>query len=84
MDAGADLVVVHHPHVAHPVDGLYGGVPILLSLGNYAFGTPGRFHRRADPDVLDLGLCAVAHACRCPGGGAAFDSPGAGAAGGAQ
>jgi poly-gamma-glutamate synthesis protein (capsule biosynthesis protein) len=41
IDAGADLVVVHHPHVAHPV-AVYHGKPILLSLGNYAFGTPGK------------------------------------------
>jgi poly-gamma-glutamate synthesis protein (capsule biosynthesis protein) len=53
VDAGADLVVIHHPHVAHPVD-VYGGRPILLSLGNFAFGTPGR-------QELDYGLLAVAH-----------------------
>ena len=72
IDAGADLVVEHHPHVAQPV-AMYRGRPILLSLGNYAFGTPGRFFRRADPDMLDLGLLALAHARRCPAGGAAFD-----------
>jgi poly-gamma-glutamate synthesis protein (capsule biosynthesis protein) len=52
IDAGADLVVVHHPHVAHPV-ALHHGRPILLSLGNYAFGTPGR-------NELDLGWLALA------------------------
>lgn len=53
IDLGADLVVVHHPHVAHPV-ALYKGKPILLSLGNYAFGTPGH----AD---LDYGWLAQVH-----------------------
>ena len=72
IDAGADLVVEHHPHVAQPV-AMYRGRPVVLSLGNYAFGTPGRFFRRADPDLLDLGLLALAHARRCPSGGAAFD-----------
>jgi poly-gamma-glutamate synthesis protein (capsule biosynthesis protein) len=72
IDDGADLVVEHHPHVAQPI-ALYKGRAIALSLGNYAFGTPGRFFRRADPDMLDLGLLALAHARRCPSGGAAFD-----------
>ncbi|HEX6836699.1 MAG TPA: CapA family protein, partial [Polyangia bacterium] len=72
IDAGADLVVEHHPHVAQPV-AMYRGRAIVLSLGNYAFGTPGRFFRRADPDLFDLGLLALAHARRCPSGGAAFD-----------
>ena len=53
IDLGADAVVVHHPHVAHPV-ALYKGRPILLSLGNYAFGTPGHWE-------LDYGLLAFLH-----------------------
>jgi poly-gamma-glutamate synthesis protein (capsule biosynthesis protein) len=53
IDLGADLVVVHHPHVAHPVE-VYRGRPILLSLGNYAFGTPGH-------PALDYGWLAYAH-----------------------
>jgi len=72
IDDGADLVIDHHPHVAHPI-AMYKGRAIALSLGNYAFGTPGRFFRRADPDMFDLGLLALAHARRCPSGGAAFD-----------
>jgi len=73
IDDGADLVIGHHPHVAHAV-ALYRGRAIALSLGNYAFGTSGRFSQSGvDPDVLELGLLAVAHARRCPGGGAAFD-----------
>jgi poly-gamma-glutamate synthesis protein (capsule biosynthesis protein) len=54
VDLGADLVVVHHPHVAHPVL-LHHGRPILLSLGNYAWGAPGH-------DDLDYGWLALAHA----------------------
>lgn len=71
IDAGADLVVDHHPHVAHPV-GLYRGRAILFSLGNYAFGTPGRFEIDRG-DVFNVGLLARAHARKCPGGGAALD-----------
>lgn len=40
IELGADLVVDHHPHVAHPL-ALYKGRPIALSIGNYAFNTPG-------------------------------------------
>jgi poly-gamma-glutamate synthesis protein (capsule biosynthesis protein) len=72
IDDGADLVIEHHPHVAQPI-AMYRGRAIALSLGNYAFGTPGRFFRQSDPDMLDLGLLAVAHARRCGNGGAAFD-----------
>lgn len=46
--AGADLVVGHHPHVAHPVD-LLDGVPVLYSLGNGPFGMTGRFESRGQP-----------------------------------
>jgi poly-gamma-glutamate capsule biosynthesis protein CapA/YwtB (metallophosphatase superfamily) len=56
IDLGADLVVDHHPHVAHPLM-LYRGRPIALSLGNFAFGTPGRAE-------LDYGLMLFAHARR--------------------
>lgn len=41
IDAGADAVIGAHPHVHHPV-ALYRGKPIVYSLGNYAFGTPGQ------------------------------------------
>ena len=65
VDAGADLVVNHHPHVAHPIL-RWKGKPVLLSIGNYAFGTRARAE-------LDYGLLALARARRCPGGGAAFE-----------
>jgi poly-gamma-glutamate capsule biosynthesis protein CapA/YwtB (metallophosphatase superfamily) len=41
IEAGADAVVGHHPHVHHPI-ATHRGKPIIYSLGNYAFGTPGR------------------------------------------
>lgn len=50
IDAGADAVVGHHPHVAHPI-ALHRGKPIIYSLGNYAFGTIGH-------DELRYGLLA--------------------------
>jgi GNAT superfamily N-acetyltransferase len=46
--AGADLIVGHHPHVPHPVDSI-GGVPVLYSLGNGPFGSPGRYHSGRPP-----------------------------------
>jgi poly-gamma-glutamate synthesis protein (capsule biosynthesis protein) len=36
VDAGADLVVGHHPHVVQPIE-VYKGVPIVYSLGNFVF-----------------------------------------------
>ncbi|HEX2282162.1 MAG TPA: CapA family protein [Thermomicrobiales bacterium] len=40
--AGYDLVIGAHPHVQQPVD-VIDGMPVLYSLGNFVFGTPGRF-----------------------------------------
>jgi poly-gamma-glutamate capsule biosynthesis protein CapA/YwtB (metallophosphatase superfamily) len=39
-DAGVDLIVGHHPHVAQPL-GMVGRTLCAYSIGNYAFGTPG-------------------------------------------
>ncbi len=36
VDAGADVVVGHHPHVVHPIE-RYRGALIAYSLGNYVF-----------------------------------------------
>lgn len=41
IDAGADLVIGHHPHVRQPLV-LYHGKPICYSLGNFVFSTAGR------------------------------------------
>jgi poly-gamma-glutamate capsule biosynthesis protein CapA/YwtB (metallophosphatase superfamily) len=37
VDAGADLIIGHHPHVVQPVL-TYKKVPIAYSLGNFVFG----------------------------------------------
>ncbi|GHU83874.1 hypothetical protein FACS1894196_4450 [Clostridia bacterium] len=37
MDAGADIVFGHGPHVLQPME-IYGGKPILYSLANFVFG----------------------------------------------
>ncbi len=39
VDAGADIVIGHHPHVLQGVE-IYRGHPIVYSLGNFAFPTP--------------------------------------------
>jgi poly-gamma-glutamate synthesis protein (capsule biosynthesis protein) len=36
VDAGADLVIGHHPHVVQDVE-IYRGKPIVYSLGNFVF-----------------------------------------------
>ena len=36
VDAGADLVIGHHPHMLHPIE-VYKGKAIFYSLGNFAF-----------------------------------------------
>lgn len=50
-DAGYDLVIGHHPHIVQEVE-ILDGTPVLYSLGNLAFGTPGRF--RADAEGYGL------------------------------
>ena len=50
IDAGANLVIGHHPHRIQPME-VYKGRPILYSLGNFAFGS--------DPVQTDQGGLAV-------------------------
>lgn len=38
IEAGADVIYGHHPHVLQPVQ-FYRGKPILYSTGNFTFGT---------------------------------------------
>jgi len=38
IDAGADLVVGHHPHILQTIE-VYKGKPIFYSIGNFAFGS---------------------------------------------
>ncbi len=47
VDAGADLVVGHHPHVVQPVE-IYRGKPICYSLGNFVFSPSPAVLRRPD------------------------------------
>ena len=46
VDAGFDLVVGHGPHVVQKAS-LVDGVPVFYSLGNFVFGSPGRFDKDA-------------------------------------
>lgn len=39
IDAGADLVLGHHPHVVQPIEKYHDGV-IVYSLGNFLFDSP--------------------------------------------
>ena len=43
--AGYDLVIGHHPHLAQDVD-IVDGMPVIYSLGNFVFGSPGRYTKR--------------------------------------
>ena len=46
IDAGADLVLGHHPHVLQGIE-RYRGKTILYSLGNFAFGSLSRSAERS-------------------------------------
>ena len=46
IDAGADVVYGHHPHVIQPIH-LYKGKPIFYSTGNFTFGSMSK----VDPDT---------------------------------
>ena len=37
IDAGADIILGHHPHYPHGIE-VYNGKPIIYSLGNFIFG----------------------------------------------
>ncbi len=37
IDAGADAIIGHHPHIPHGIE-IYKGRPVLYSLGNLIFG----------------------------------------------
>jgi poly-gamma-glutamate capsule biosynthesis protein CapA/YwtB (metallophosphatase superfamily) len=56
-EAGYDLVVGHHPHVAQSLE-VVGGMPVAYSLGNFVFGAPGRFGAFAHPGT---GLMLASH-----------------------
>ncbi len=51
LDAGADVLYGHHPHILQPVH-FYNGKPIFYSLGNFTFGSMGRADR--DTGIFQL------------------------------
>lgn len=53
-DAGYDAVIGTGPHILQTVE-LVGGIPVAYSIGNFVFGSPGRFSADGRP-----GLGAVA------------------------
>jgi poly-gamma-glutamate capsule biosynthesis protein CapA/YwtB (metallophosphatase superfamily) len=53
IEAGADAVVGHGPHIAGPVE-LHRGRPILYSIGNYAFGSGNLLARYSLLAFLDV------------------------------
>lgn len=63
IDAGADAVIGHHPHVLQPVE-FYKGKLIAYSLGNFAFGSrPSTTHHEGMAVQLianEKGIAAVA------------------------
>lgn len=48
QEAGADLIIGHHPHIPQRVE-LLDATPVVYSLGNGALGTRGRFHSGRPP-----------------------------------
>jgi hypothetical protein len=61
VDAGADLIVGHHPHVLQEIE-VYQGVLIAYSLGNFLFDSV-RPERRVGAilglDILDTQFCSA-------------------------
>ena len=53
IEAGADLVVGHHPHVIQPIE-YHRGRPIFFSLGNFAFDWPKMRGRHRDGMLLQV------------------------------
>lgn len=54
IDAGADVILGHHPHVLQSVE-LYRNRPVIYSLGNFLFGTQTKPRRQTVILHLDLG-----------------------------
>lgn len=54
-DAGADLVVGHHPHVPQGIQ-IVGSVPIAYSLGNFVFYQPSDLVYRKVGYILKVGI----------------------------
>ena len=54
--AGYDLLIGAHPHVVQEVE-VVQGMPVLYSVGNFVFGSPGRF----TPEMPGYGLVVRTH-----------------------
>jgi poly-gamma-glutamate synthesis protein (capsule biosynthesis protein) len=63
IDAGADCIIGHHPHVPHAIE-IYRGKPILFSLGNFIFAQrnhPSWSHNFLAELIIDQNcVCGVA------------------------
>lgn len=55
IDAGADLVVGHHPNLLCPIE-VYKGKVIAYALGNYVHDTASFSHQSADTMILQCGI----------------------------
>jgi poly-gamma-glutamate synthesis protein (capsule biosynthesis protein) len=51
VEAGADIIMGHHPHVLQPIE-VYQGKPIFYSVGNFAFDWEKMRHRHKDGLLL--------------------------------
>lgn len=51
IEAGADIIMGHHPHVLQPIE-VYKGKPIFYSVGNFAFDWEKMRHRHKDGLLL--------------------------------
>jgi poly-gamma-glutamate synthesis protein (capsule biosynthesis protein) len=55
-DAGYDLVVGSGPRITQPIE-ILGAMPVIYSLGNFVYGSKGRFEELADRGFgLSIGL----------------------------
>lgn len=61
VDAGADAIVGHHPHVLQPVE-VFGNVPVWYSLGNFTFSDEfwNGVNERGEPFVAEHRLHPLA------------------------
>lgn len=61
IDAGADLIIGHHPHVLQGIE-MYGRGAIAYSLGNFCFADPGYFEAWGGRDRCSAILkCSFSH-----------------------
>ena len=60
VDAGADIVLGHHPHVIQPVED-YKGALIFYSLGNYVFASRTIRHRKMGAKMYSMMARIVIH-----------------------